>query len=90
MVKKLHISFIRTFIGISSNCNSCLLYEDDNQKRLEYQSRVRKELGDLINNVGCTNNQQEIAEEALRICENCDYKDNYVFHFLEKKDIKVS
>jgi hypothetical protein len=41
-----------------------------------------------MNNVCCTNNQQEIAQQALQICGECDYKNNYVFQFLEEEGIK--
>jgi hypothetical protein len=90
MVKNLRISFIRTFIGIGNNCNYCFLsYEGGEvEKGLEHKRLVKKDLKYISSS--STNNQQEIAKEASRLCDKCDYKDNYVFHFLEKNNIKAS
>jgi len=73
------------FDKAGTQCGYCFLSNDNKEERKSYKSYVKEILKSLSNI--CTNTQQGIIEEALKICNNCDYKNPNVFHFLERKKI---
>jgi hypothetical protein len=69
-------------------CTYCFLYDDCKNQREDYKILVLKNLEMLIRLYDEDSNKQ-ILKETLNKCKNCDYKNPYVFQFLETKDFKI-
>jgi len=79
------ISFERLFKQAAEYCNYCFL---NGENRINFQSLANNSLAQIIDSCDEESKDRMLAEQAIKICRNCDYRDPKIFQYLERSGIK--